>query len=123
MTSDRYNNALRDARASLDAFDRLVVALAGGALALSVTFIGEIVETPSSTSKPWLWIGWGALIVALVASAGSHLASGRMSHRIAGLDEERAKRLGVFVAGMNSAALVLLAVGLGGLALFAGLNL
>jgi hypothetical protein len=63
-----------DHTASLN-FDKSVMTLAGGALALSLTFLHDIVPTPVATSKPWLFVSWVSLSVSLTAILVSYLFS------------------------------------------------
>lgn len=54
-------------------FDKAVTVLAGGALALSITFIHDI--APNPTHEGWLGTGWGFFAGALLATFLSYLAS------------------------------------------------
>lgn len=49
-------------------FDRLVLALAGGTLGLSIAFLKDIVGTKPAENRLLLPCGWGALIIAIAAS-------------------------------------------------------
>ena len=69
-------------------FDRLIVTLSGGALALSITFINEIAPVPERGSTLWLALGWGALISSVLATLISHQTSqSDMFFEIRRLDE------------------------------------
>jgi hypothetical protein len=67
---DKYEE--RAVSASRD-FDRMILALAGGALGVSLAFIRDIAPQPVAT---WmLAVAWIALVVSLLCSLGSVLAS------------------------------------------------
>lgn len=122
-TNQRSTDALARASASFDTFDKLVVSLSGGALALSITFIGDIVDSAEPSGTGWAFFGWAMLVTSLVTSTWSHLKSARMSLQIAAQQEAKAQAIGRTVARLNAAALGALAAGLAALAMFAAMNL
>lgn len=69
-------------------FDKLIVTLSGGALALSLTFIKDISPNPIPCSK-WLIFGaWGFFTISLVSVLLSHLTSHKdMEFEIDKLDD------------------------------------
>src|SRR6266481_9982565 len=52
-------------QASADQFDKNILALAGGALAVSLVFLEKIAPQPKETTLPYLYCGWGALVLGL----------------------------------------------------------
>ena len=66
--TDRY---LREQQAfHSSAFNRILLTLSGGALVLSVTFIGDLTNDPEY--KWLLLVGWALLIAAVLSIAASH---------------------------------------------------
>jgi hypothetical protein len=72
----KYREHLVDARQKAQGdFDKTMVLLAGGALALSLTFVHDIVGAHKPRA-PWiLMIGWVALVLSLLAILASFCAS------------------------------------------------
>lgn len=61
--------------------DRVLIAGAAGALALSVTFIEKIAANPVAESRPILAVGWALLLASLGASLGSYVLRSRAYQR------------------------------------------
>jgi hypothetical protein len=62
-------------QASADQFDKSILTLAGGALAISLIFLEKIVPEPKASTLPYLYCGWTALVVSLCAILASFLTS------------------------------------------------
>jgi hypothetical protein len=60
---------------SSQSFDKMIVALAGGALTLSLTFIRQTVPEPLPGTIVFLAMAWFSLILTLLASLLSHFTS------------------------------------------------
>ncbi|MEX2251452.1 MAG: hypothetical protein WD895_05185 [Acidimicrobiia bacterium] len=101
------------------AYDRVVLTLAGGALALSMTFISQIAPAAIDTWK--LAWGWGLLLGSLLFVAISYIPSIRAHRRE--LDGKTHKALDLIADGLRMAAGPLLVSGYGYLAWFAFTNL
>jgi hypothetical protein len=101
------------------AYDRTVLAMAGGALALSVTFVSQIApEVVDSWKLGW---AWAMLVASLLFIALSYIPSIRAHRReLMSMDH---KWLGRIADGLSIGAGLLLALGLGSLAWFAFTNL
>lgn len=56
-------------------FDKLIVTLSGGALALSLTFIKDISPNPNPNSKWLVFAAWICFTVSLISTLFSHLTS------------------------------------------------
>jgi hypothetical protein len=117
-----------DVTAASASFDKIVSYLAGGSLALSITFLHDI--APNPVHQGWLALAWTSLWVALIASMLSFLASDS-AHRsvinklyagdeLVGMDPGwRSKMTSTF----NWASAIGVVVGTGSLAWFAFANL
>lgn len=114
-------------------FDRIVGALSGGALAISITFVDRLVE---DATRHWLlFASWCALAFCLLTNLLSTYAAERdYFHSIGAVDEAfeedrfpddigRMSRFEKWVPGLNLVALIAFIVGLGFLIAFAGMNL
>jgi hypothetical protein len=103
-------------------FDKTILTLAGGALALSVTFIGEVVgKDPSSTN--WLIAGWGSLVASLVINAVSYLTAERSFYNALHKRDQNALRWNRLTVMLNALSGGGLGLGLLWLALFAFRNI
>jgi len=101
------------------AYDRVVLTLAGGALALSMTFISQIApEAIDSWKLAW---GWGFLLASLLLVALSYIPSIRAHRRE--LDGKSHKTLDLVADVLSMVAGPLLVLGYGYLAWFAFTNL
>ena len=56
-------------------FDRLLLTLSSGGLAVSVSFIRQVVPHPSKITVIWLEWGWFSLVVTLIAALLSAITS------------------------------------------------
>ncbi|MEA2240293.1 MAG: hypothetical protein QOC81_5017 [Thermoanaerobaculia bacterium] len=66
-----YSDGARDA---YQRFDQTIVALSGGSIVLSITFLKDIGHTPESL--PWLFRSWGCFLFASLCAFISLLTSG-----------------------------------------------
>jgi len=108
-------------------FDKLLLTLAAGALALSITFFDKIAPKPAR-SIGWAFEGWAILTLCLFLSLLSFATSrAGLSRRIAqpGGDSEKHKLNGWEKAttALNLSATVLLGAGITFLIIFARFNL
>ncbi len=64
---------------AIDEFDKAIIALSGGALAISFAFIKDIVKPENMIETGWLlwaWVSWGMSIIFVVAAYySSHVAN------------------------------------------------
>lgn len=74
----RYNAYIAERRALVDAgfqqslsYDTTAITLAGGALGLSLTFIKDIVGAHHPKLPLLLFLGWGILVIAILATLAS----------------------------------------------------
>jgi hypothetical protein len=56
-----------------DNYDKLIITLSGGALALSLTFLKDIVKDTTIRSPEYLLLSWGLFILSLTSVLGSLL--------------------------------------------------
>jgi heme/copper-type cytochrome/quinol oxidase subunit 2 len=97
-------------------YDQAIITLAGGTLALSVTFAHDITPQPGDGTRNILLTAWAALLLSLVAIVVSFLTSQRVLRmRIAAIDHPGddaliAARLTVILNWIAGGALI---VGLG----------
>ncbi|HEY5375200.1 MAG TPA: hypothetical protein VIK01_16085 [Polyangiaceae bacterium] len=106
---------------ALESFDRTMVTVSGGALAVSITFLHDVAPSPTPWSLLPLIVGWGGLI----ASLGAIIISMPVGHRsielrLAGEDDSKMTK---YTTWLNSTSVVALLVGFMGLAVFAGMNM
>lgn len=74
-------------------FDKAVMTLSGGALAVSITFAKNLVGKPNPGTTWWLGVGWGLFVLSLVAILISSLSSqGALMHIIRDVDCDRVDR-------------------------------
>lgn len=91
------NYLITTSLAQIGQFDKLIVTLSGGALALSLTFIKEISPTPSPTSKWLVLAAWIFFTGSLVSTLFSHLTSHKdADFEIKKLDESYEKQEDVY---------------------------
>ena len=79
---DAYQRYLDERKTYIEAktgvsssFDRAILSLSGGALALSIVFVKQIAPDPRSTSIPWLMGAWSTFAFAIVLMLSSLFAS------------------------------------------------
>lgn len=79
---DEYQVYLEERKQSIDAeretaqqFDKAILTLAAGALALSITFINQIAPHPKSQSKWFLIMAWTLFCLSLLSTLISFLTS------------------------------------------------
>jgi integrase len=106
---------------AMESFDKTMVTVSGGALAVSITFLHDIAPNPSRWSLIPLAVGWGSLI----GSLGSIIVSmptGQKSIkvRLEGGDDTELANL---TTKLNHWSVRGLLVGILGLAVFAGINM
>jgi hypothetical protein len=118
-------------REAARSFDKAMITLSAGALALSITFVKNIAP---NASKEWLlFAAWAAFALALVVILVSFVCSQagmRRQRQIIDKDFTRACRASEqrncwqkIVSGLNLTSIVIFVVGVILLALFAGSNL
>ncbi len=101
------------------AYDRVVLTLSGGALALSITFVSQI--APAAIDSWKLAWGWGFLLVSLLLVALSYIPSIRAHRRE--IDSKPHRGLDLIADVLSMAAAPFMAFGYGYLAWFAFTNL
>jgi hypothetical protein len=106
---------------ALEGFDRSIVTISGGALAISVTFVHEVAPNPVQSSFTALWIGWIGLALSLSFIVVSML-TGHKSLEDALEGKELTGYTGV-TTFFNIAAAAMMVGGLLGLAWFAQDNM
>lgn len=117
-----------DVTAASASFDKIVSFLAGGSLALSITFLHDIAPHPVHEER--LAIAWTALWIALISSMFSFLASDS-AHRavidklyagkeLVGMDRDWRYKT---TSALNWVSAIGVVIGTGGLAWFAFANL
>jgi len=106
---------------SLESFERTIVTVSSGALALSITFLHDVTPTPLPSSLSTLWWGWGGLL----GSLGMMILSMPLGHWLLerALEKKDSKTLLRLVTVMNVSSVVLLLMGFGFLARFAQVNM
>jgi hypothetical protein len=105
---------------ALENFDRAVVVISGGALAVSVTFLEKLAPHPVVASLNRLWIGWIGLAISLSSIILSMLAGHRALEDA--LEGKGLTNFTTLTTVLNFVAGVALVVGLLGLAAFAATN-
>jgi hypothetical protein len=115
-------------------FDKAIMTLSGGALALSVTFIHDIVASPLPGTIIALWFGWCSLAASLITIMISYVSSmSGMTDILEDVNEAikknnpivpspKSKRANRITIGFNNASWIFLVVGIISLAVFAILN-
>jgi len=105
--ADSYRDILVEAhRKSSEAYDKAVMTLAGGALAISLTFIHDVAPHPRHKG----WLGWSWLLLAvsllliLVSFVASQYAIARQIRQIDGLNVSRWNVPSRMTAGLNFAS-------------------
>lgn len=102
-----------DHQASLN-YDKAVMALSGGALGVSVTFLKDIVPAPILSTKPLLYVSWIAFAVSLAAILISYpfsMASLRNTVRQVDDGSIYTKPIGGFATNFTEFLRVLAAIG------------
>lgn len=82
VTGDERKEVLEQRKLLIDlqsqssqAFDKMIVTLAGGALTVSIGFIRQTVPEALPGTTLWLGLAWLLLVLSLLASLFSHFAS------------------------------------------------
>jgi len=57
-----------------EAYDKMLVTLAGGALALSMVFLSDVASIENTSREGWLVFGWIAFVVSLACVLGRILS-------------------------------------------------
>ena len=119
-------------REQVNLLDKSTITIASGALGLSLTFMGDIVEQQSPNTVPLVWLAWCFLVVSLMTTLASFRISVHAYQRQrAILDSENAADGSKPLSGnawatavefANWVSLLSLVVGIAFLALFIGLN-
>lgn len=124
-------NYTKGARDAYQRFDQTIVALSGGSIVLSITFMKDIGHIPSSL--PWLFAAWGSFLVASLCAFISLLTSAETDRERrkqldctaweGQCDETKAERFGRITTGLNYAALTTCILGVILIIVFATYNL
>ncbi len=115
-----------DHTASRD-FDRALMTLAAGALAVSIAFIHDVAPKPVHVA--WLGMAWGlfalSLVAILVGFLTSQLSLQREMRLVLGTEDEEkgGKWYGTFTVACNGASAAAFVLGVGALVVFALYNL
>jgi hypothetical protein len=121
-----HNQASRD-------FDKLVITLSSGALAISLVFVHDVAPKPTSTG--WLYIAWVLFALSLLLNLVSYLFSmAAINVYIAWIDKLKKPKVGEdgkdkdtwwtrSTAGLNLLSVAALVLGVLALLLFAGKNI
>ena len=72
---DERKQLIDSERKTAQQFDKGILTLAAGALALSITFINQIAPLPKADSMHWLIIAWSSLCLSLLSTLISFLTS------------------------------------------------
>lgn len=120
--------ASADHAASQD-YDKAVMALAGGALGLSLSFIKDVVKEPVPGSVAWIAASWMLLTIALLSTLVSMLASQRALRTAmrqlrggGGAADHPGGAWSRVTHVCNASAALMLVLGLAGMICFATLN-
>jgi hypothetical protein len=105
--ADSYREVLVEAhRRSSEAYDKAVMTLSGGALAISLTFIHDVAPQPKH--KGWIAWSWGllalSLLLILVSFVASQYAIGRQIREVDRLRVLQWNLAGRMTAGLNFAS-------------------
>ncbi len=65
---EHRKQAWQDIQTSTDQFDRSLLTLSSGALALSVAFIKDLVPLKSAVGLWWLYASWASFIVCIIVT-------------------------------------------------------
>ena len=113
-----------------ETYDKSVMTLSGGALAISLTFIHEIVTTPKLGTVKFLAVGWTLLTLSVVAILSSMLTSQWALNKAIEqvdkkkiFDERPGKGSAWITAGLNIVALITFILGVAALAYFSIVNI
>ncbi|HKO48566.1 MAG TPA: hypothetical protein VJV79_12630 [Polyangiaceae bacterium] len=106
---------------AMDVFDRTMVTVSGGALAVSISFLHDIAPNPSRLSLIPLVLGWGGLLVSLGTIIIS-MPVGQKSIKVRLRGEDDAK-LAELTTKLNHASVYGLLIGIASLAVFAAVNM
>lgn len=119
-----YDIALRQAaQSNMTAFDRSVVMLSSGTLALTVAFVGDVVDGSEAAWAPAALVGWLSLAGAALSSVLSHLVADVGFEAAETNDDPGIVRWNKWVKRMNWSSGLLLVAGQFSLALFGYVNL
>ncbi|MCP4975082.1 MAG: hypothetical protein GY931_02890 [Maribacter sp.] len=86
-----YRNLLQEAEQKIgEGYDKTLIALSGGALAISVTFIKEIVGSSKIIEKAFLGLAWGSWALSLTSLLFAfYFGSLAYRYAIKALDQDR----------------------------------
>ncbi len=71
LTTEYRQQLITLEQKSVESFDKTVIALSGGALGLSLTFVKEIVDLANALQTQWLltaWICWTTSLLCVLLS-------------------------------------------------------
>ena len=125
---------LQAEKEGIQQFDKAILTLAAGALAISITFIDQIAPHPKSETIYFLVGGWVAFIISLIVTLASFLTSQKAcSKQIAILEHDyfesasepnnQKNNLAIWTSRLNIASIVAFVIGVILLASFSILNI
>jgi len=85
---DERKALVESEHASADGFDKHILTLASGALAVSLVFLEKIAPEPKQATLPYLYLAWGTLVLALCFILSSFLTSQHAHRKQRQLPEE-----------------------------------
>lgn len=122
-----YADYLRERQASIEleckqaeSFDRWILTLSGGALAITMTFVKEFAPSGGRVDVHYLLIGWASFAASMCSTLLSFLASQRGHQRLRCILDEQFKRgsidqsnhWGRMTAALNLLSMLLFFVGI-----------
>ena len=133
-TDDVYRQQYEKARAESESeIDNYIKYLAGGALVISLTFIGNILPTGKGVNTKDIWLiisAWVLLVIALVVNFISHFLTIRNSRKaVDEIDDgskdwiKNVKKRNKAITVLNYIAAILSILGVIGITLFVSLNI
>src|ERR1043165_9448078 len=95
---DTHKSLVSGEERSADHFDKNILTLAAGAIAISLVFLEKIIQHPKASSLVYLYCSWVGLIVSLLATLISFLTSQAAYRRQREINDE------VFFSDSSSAS-------------------
>jgi hypothetical protein len=103
-------------------YDKLIVALAGGGLTLTIGFVKDVVPLPKATHFPFLLATWIAFTLSLLTNLGSHRLTVLASDSFL-VDSPKWRIYNRITTWANWMAMILLVLGVGSFVTFVSINL
>ncbi|MCL5022548.1 MAG: hypothetical protein M1497_04125 [Nitrospirae bacterium] len=118
-------------RDTVQQFDRSILTLAAGALALSITFINQIAPEPKLSSICWLIAAWSLFCLSLLSTLISFLTSQAACRKqrdildgeISGEEADRTNKAASWTNGLNYFSIAFFILGVVSLVVFSAINL